>query len=104
MSDTHFWFGLFALKSCANKLGATGNECLLFVVALYFLAALALKPLLRMILATRCRPADTPSSRSLRATLGEPDRPFSSSNTRLTSTVSDRVAWPLAEGGLCFQA
>ena len=45
MSDTHFWSGLSALKSCSNKLGATGNECLLLVVALYFLAALARQPL-----------------------------------------------------------
>jgi hypothetical protein len=86
-----------------QQVGATGKECLPLVLALYFLAAFALRPLLRMTLATRWRPTDKPSPLSLRATLGDPVRPFSSSNTRLTPMASTWSAWPLPEGGLCRQ-
>ena len=58
MPDTHFWLGAPAIKPCSDRLGATGKACLLWVVALYFLAAFALRPLSRMSLAMRCRPAD----------------------------------------------
>ena len=68
MPDTHFRSGLSALKPCPNKSGATGNGCLLLVAALCFLATFALKPLVRMILATRCWPAGSLSALSLRAT------------------------------------
>lgn len=43
ISLTHFLFGAPALKSRASRSGATGRSCCEFVVALYFLAALARK-------------------------------------------------------------
>lgn len=36
ISPTHFWHGAEAVKSCFKRLGATGRECLEFVVALNF--------------------------------------------------------------------
>jgi hypothetical protein len=54
--------------------------------------------------ATRWRPAGIPSALSLRATLGDPGRPFSPSYARLISTASKRFDCPLAEDGPPFQA
>lgn len=104
VSDTHFWSGASAVKFCSNRLGATGKEWLLLVVALYFLAAFARQPLQRMILATRCLPTTCPSSRSRRVILGEPGRPFSSSKIRLISPVNNWFTWLVSEGGLCRQS
>jgi len=91
-------------NSAPINLGATGNECLLFLVAMYFLTIFALRPLSRMILARRWRPAVLPSSWSRLAILGAPSRPFYSSNTGLISTASNWFASALPESGLRLQA
>ena len=55
MSPTHFWLGAAAVKSCANRLGATGKLCRELVVALNFFAAFARKPCRRRLSATVLR-------------------------------------------------
>lgn len=41
ISETQTRLGTWVVKSCPNRFGATGRWCLDWVVALYFLAALA---------------------------------------------------------------
>ena len=103
MSPTYFWLGPVAVKSCCNRLGATGRLCLEFVVALNFFAALARNPCRRMLSAMVLRSCGCPASARSRTNLGDPERPLRASNAFLTASSSRFRRCCRGEGLPCCQ-